>query len=245
MNLRQARGDTVTYKKPGKQTFCDACAEAASQLTEEELNRRAGRDPFCILVERVPPPATLDDGDVVDVVWGAIRAERENRRDGTRTILGLDPSTVATGWAVLHLAGHVETITASGVYAPKSDVAFDDLLVGAYRWLRGAIDAYTPDVLSIETPFYRLNAKTLIRLAGVGAVFRLAARRCGLEVHEVPPARRCTALGLAGNAEKSQVLYTVNAVYGLAIDDHNEADAVAVAAACALALRTEHLRGGM
>jgi crossover junction endodeoxyribonuclease RuvC len=155
-------------------------------------------------------------------------------------ILGLDPSTVASGWALLMVDGNEEGVTAGGVYRchhiPKSDV--DRRLLDAHRWLRGVMDVHSPALLAIETPFFKLNAQTLIGLAQIGAAFRLAATMARIPVLEVPPATRCTALGLAGNASKSQVLATVNAIYNLHLADHNEADAVAVAAAGALQWRS-------
>lgn len=152
-------------------------------------------------------------------------------------ILGLDPSTVATGWAVLALDGYNEGITASGVYEPSPGLAFDDLLMEAYTWCLGVVQVHLPDTLAIETPFFALNAKTLAMLAGLGAVLRLAARLQGMEVHTVAPSERCTALGLSGQASKEQVLHAVNALYNLNLENWNESDAVAVAAAGAQQLR--------
>jgi len=158
-------------------------------------------------------------------------------------ILGIDPSTVATGWCVLAVDGSHEGVAAGGVYTPPKGDA-DARLLDAFRWLRGAVEIHGPDVVAIETPFYRMNARTLVTLAQLGAAFRLAATIEGLPVEPVAPAERCTALGLAGNVDKRQVLYTVNAVYNLSLTDHNEADAVAIAAAAALRRRTETFATG-
>jgi crossover junction endodeoxyribonuclease RuvC len=157
------------------------------------------------------------------------------------TILGIDPSTVCSGWCVFDLDGHVESVRATGTYEPEKGVEFDDLLVGCFHWLQGAADLYQADALAIETPFYKLNARTLIRLAGVGAAFRLAARLLDMDVHEVPPAKRCTALGMPGNASKEQLCRVVNSVYNLNLTCYDESDAVAIAAAVGLELRTAHL----
>lgn len=151
-------------------------------------------------------------------------------------ILGLDPSTVATGWAILDVQDRDEGVTASGIYHPEGS-SLDARLLDAFHWTRGTLEMHEPTMLAIETTFFKMNAQTLISLASIGAAFRLAATAAGIPVVEVAPAQRCKALGLAGNAAKNQVLYTVNAVYNLTLSDHNEADAVAVAAAAALKLR--------
>ena len=161
----------------------------------------------------------------------------------TCNVLGLDPSTVATGWALLAVEGRDEGVVASGVYHPPKG-SLDERLAAAYHWLNGIDVTHDPHVLAIETPFFKLNARTLAVLAGLGAAFRLAATLAGMRVVEITPAGRCTGIGLAGNASKSQVLYTVNAIYGLNLTDHNEADAVAIAAAAAVKLREARLEDG-
>lgn len=158
-------------------------------------------------------------------------------------VLGIDPSTVGTGRALLVADGGRETVTDVGVYAPRGE-DLNARLLSAYEWLQQILAAQAPDVVALETPFFKLNAQTLITLASLGAAYRLAAVRAGLRVLEIQPARRCTAIGLAGNASKSQVLYTVNAIYNLALTDHNMADAVAIAAAGALALRIKSFEEG-
>ena len=159
-------------------------------------------------------------------------------KNDARRILALDPSTVATGWAVLDTYGRQEGVSASGVYHPPKGTV-DERLLAAFNWCAGAIDVHEPQVVAVETPFFKLNARTLTVLASLGAAFRLAAVMVDLPVVEVQPAKRGPALGLAGNATKEQILYVVNAVYNLNLTDHNESDAVAVAAAAALKLRTD------
>lgn len=155
-------------------------------------------------------------------------------------VLGLDPSTVATGWALLCDDGQGEGLAASGVYAPLHS-GLDAIMMESFHWLQGVVEVHDPTLLAIETPFFKVNARTMHVLSSLGAAFRVSATLAGLEVVEVAPAARCTALGLPGNASKCQVLYTVNAVYGLNLSDHNEADAVAIAAAAALRLRLDAL----
>jgi len=158
-------------------------------------------------------------------------------------VLGIDPSTVGTGRALLVAEGSRETVETLGVFAPPG-ANLDEKLDAAFDWMVEVIAFTKPDALAIETPFFKLNAQTMFTLASLGAVYRLAATRAGLPVIEIPPAKRCVAVGLAGNASKDQVRYTVNAVYGLDLTDHNMADAVAIAAAGALQLRMQAMTRG-
>lgn len=155
-------------------------------------------------------------------------------------IIGLDPSTVATGWAVLDIADGQETVAGCGAWAPAGR-DLDQKLASAHNWLHDLIDRYGPSVLGIETPFFKLNAQTMHTLSSLGAAFRLAATLRAVRVVAVTPAGRCTAIGLGGNAEKLQVLYAVNAIFSLDLTNHNISDAVAIAAAAALKLREEIL----
>lgn len=155
-------------------------------------------------------------------------------------ILGLDPSTVATGWAILDIVDGHEHVTTSGVFKPAG-ATLDHKLVAAHNWMQDRIDEVAPGVLGIETPFFKLNADTLRVLASLGAAFRLAAALRGVRVVEITPAQRCTAIGAGGNADKRTVQIYVNAIFNLALTDHNISDAVAIAAAAALKLREESL----
>ena len=161
----------------------------------------------------------------------------------TIRILGIDPSTQATGRAILEVAGREETVGALGVYKPRG-ANLDEKLLDAYEWMQQVIEQLKPDVVAIETPFFKLNAQTMFTLASLGAAYRLAATRAGLRVIEVPPAKRCTAVGMPGNASKAQLLYTINAIYHLHLTDRNIGDSIAIAAAAALQIRTEDIQKG-
>ncbi len=173
------------------------------------------------------------------------------RKGETRSalFLGLDPSTVATGWCLLIVFpgesartgdDSQEGVYASGIFYPREG-DFDRRLLAAHKWIAGLIAVHHPTHLAIETPFFKLNARTMHVLSSLGAAFRLAAVQAGLPVVEVAPQQRCKAIGLPGNAGKSQVLYTINALYNLNLADHNEADAVAIAAAASLEFKQKLL----
>ena len=156
-----------------------------------------------------------------------------NNHQDAYTILGLDPATV-TGWAVLEVDGASQRVTSSGTWGLVGGGAnTDDRILGAYDWLYSRLDPgpWQPDLVAIETPFMGLNAQTLITLAQVGAAYRLAIAQRGIPVVEVAPAQRCAALGIPGNADKSQVLAAVNMIYRLQVKNYDQADAIAVAAA--------------
>jgi Holliday junction resolvasome RuvABC endonuclease subunit len=167
-------------------------------------------------------------------------------------ILALDPAAI-TGWAVLETPEtdrRDERVVASDVFKPKGRT-MAKRLVSAFEWCRGMISSHHADVLVIEIPYLatyhdrqgreRHNVESFRQQCRLDGVYILAAGELEVEVVEVIPAQRLTALGLPGNlcreAAKAQTLLCVNAIYGLDLDDHNAADAVAVGVAAARMLR--------
>lgn len=157
-----------------------------------------------------------------------------------RILIGFDPATRASGWAVLAV-GDQEVIRASGVYrAPGTDRL--GRLAAIYEFVLGLVDQWAPVLVAVETVYHGPNAATTIKLAEVGAMVRLGAHHAGAAVLDVSPAERVQAIGLSGRPGKGEIVDQVNLIYGLTvspISDDNEADAVAIAAAGAVGLRLE------
>lgn len=146
-------------------------------------------------------------------------------------VIGMDPATTVSGWAVLGLGNGAEWVLKAGVFAPGADHGRLGILAELFEWAGQMVSEWRPALVAVETVYHGPNPKTTIRLAEVGAVVRLGALLCGGEVCDVAPADRCRALGLAGNASKAEVLTAVNRIYSCELTDHNAADAVAVASA--------------
>lgn len=173
-----------------------------------------------------------------------VDTERKTAKRADRVIVGFDPATKASGWAILGLDGDRETILKAGTFRP---VGLDRMgaLANLYTWARDLVKLWTPAAVAIETVYHGPNAQTTIRLAEVGAVIRLAVMHAGagiLEVVEVAPAERAKVLGLGGRCTKADIVAAVNLIYGLELSDHNAADAVAIAAQGAAFLRIEGLK---
>lgn len=159
-----------------------------------------------------------------------------------RILIGFDPATRASGWAVLAV-GDQEVIRASGVYrAPGTDRL--GRLAAIYEFVLGLVDQWAPVLVAVETVYHGPNAATTIKLAEVGAMVRLGAHHAGAAVLDVSPAERVQAIGLSGRPGKGEIVDRVNMLYPVypaapPISDDNEADAVAIAAAGAVGLRLE------
>ena len=158
-----------------------------------------------------------------------------------RIVLGLDPATRASGYAVLQ----GDRVLDAGVYvavgAPESGGHRLAQLAEIWRWAVALVCQWQPAVVAVETVHHGPNAHTTIRLAEVGAVVRLAAHHAGRAVVDISPAERGAAIGVGGRFTKADIVRAVNLIYGLDLEDDNAADAVAIAAAGAQYLQREAL----
>lgn len=160
---------------------------------------------------------------------------------GQRVVLGLDPATRASGYAVLQGDRVLEAGVYVAVGAPDSGGHRLAQLAEIWKWAVGLVCQWQPAVVAVETVHHGPNAQTTIRLAEVGAAVRLAAFHAGRAVVDVSPAGRCQAIGAPTSAAKADIVRAVNLIYSLDLKDDNAADAVAIATAGAQYLQREAL----
>lgn len=149
-------------------------------------------------------------------------------------ILGIDPSTVSTGVALLdvdNFSGKVTTIL-YGEVAPKKTDTMQNKLNYIFEDLKELIEEYKPTCISVETPFYSKNVKVLIALGQIRGVILLLAGMFDLEVFEYSPREvKKNATG-NGAAKKEQVTFMVEKILKIdlsqATDDASDALAVAL-----------------
>ena len=139
--------------------------------------------------------------------------------------IGLDLSTVSTGWSVFI----DDKLTRSGKTMPPQveTMIRIKLIVDDLKWL---IDCEKPDKVVIEDVFYGSNyltTKMLNRLAGA-VVYMLLSWRKDLQVIFVTPTQARKCLGMLPKATKRHVVDAVNVKFGreLKLSDNDEADAI-------------------
>jgi len=146
-------------------------------------------------------------------------------------ILGVDPGSRATGWAVIEVEGSRLRLRASGVLRPRGDDRAARL-----AWLHGELRALVvgeaPETAAVESPFTGINARSALALAETRGVVLAVLGEAGLEVAALSPAAVKSAVVGTGRAEKRQVVYMVVRLLGLAKEPPEDAaDAMAVAIA--------------
>lgn len=144
-------------------------------------------------------------------------------------ILGVDPGSRATGWAVVDFTA-APRLVAAGVLRPPPALPFAGRLEFLHRSLGSIVERETPGTAVAERVFAGVNAQSLIALGEARGVLLLALAQAGLPAAEITPAEIKRAIAGSGSAEKEQVRRMVAALLGrrLALD---AADAAAAALA--------------
>jgi crossover junction endodeoxyribonuclease RuvC len=144
-------------------------------------------------------------------------------------VLGIDPGSSATGWALVVATGNRSRLDAAGVIRPRGadrPVRLADL--GAR--LDERIVSLNPDVAAVELAFSGRNPRSGLALAEARGVILATLGRHGLPVRGLTPAAVKSAVVGNGRAEKQQVVFMVVRLLGLTEPPARDAaDAIAVA----------------
>lgn len=145
-------------------------------------------------------------------------------------VLGVDPGTRATGWALVLSEGRRPRLETCGVIRPKgrSHAARLADLDGAFSALLVELE---PACAAVETSFAGRNPKSGLVLAESRGVLLAALGRAGIPVHPYSPAQIKSAMVGHGTAQKDQVAFMVVRLLGL---DSSPASDAADAAGVAL-----------
>ena len=148
-----------------------------------------------------------------------------------RRVLGIDPGTATTGWAVVEEKASREKLIASGaITTPKTD----DLparLDSIYRAISDIIKKYRPKTLAIEELFFAKNVKTALAVGQACGVVLLVAKQNKLQIHEHKPTQIKQAITGYGGSGKRQIQEMIRLRLGMKeiIRPDDAADAVGIA----------------
>ncbi len=137
-------------------------------------------------------------------------------------ILGVDPG-YSLGYAVVNPSG----VVISGVFRPKGKT--HDKLSSIYRFVRNLIAKHSVSLLAIERAFYGKSVPSLVKLSEARGAVLAAAGEFHLDVKEIHPSEAKKWVCGYGSADKEQVIYMVSKIFGVEVESHHEADALALA----------------
>lgn len=148
-----------------------------------------------------------------------------------RIVLGVDPGTLVTGFAVVSRAGDTLQLLDAGTIRNRGGQSMPIRLKRIYDGLQAIIDLHHPDEFAIESAFYGKNAQSALKLGQARGVSILAAVEKELPTTEYSPREVKRAVVGKGAATKEQVQFMVRTLLHLRGDKMalDTSDAIAVA----------------
>ena len=122
-----------------------------------------------------------------------------------KIILGIDPGTNLMGYGLLKVKdGKAQMMTMGVIDLRKFSDGY--LKLGhIFERVTGVIDAFLPDEMAIEAPFFGKNVQSMLKLGRAQGVAIAAAIHHGVPIHEYAPMKIKMALTGNGGASKEQV----------------------------------------
>jgi crossover junction endodeoxyribonuclease RuvC len=120
-------------------------------------------------------------------------------------ILGIDPGTVALGFAVVEIHPKSRRIVEIGVLKLAKLADHADRLATIHRRLTQVIDTHKPAIMAIEAPFFGKNPQSMLKLGRAQGVCMAAAMGQNVPVTEYAPRKIKQSVTGNGNASKEQV----------------------------------------
>lgn len=124
-------------------------------------------------------------------------------------ILGVDPGTLFTGYAVISGIDEKLKLLCADVIKIPAKNKFPMRLKQIYDRLVEVIDFYKPDEFAIETAFYSKNVQSTLKLGHARGVSILAAVNKQVPTTEYSPREVKQSVSGMGNASKEQVRFMV------------------------------------
>jgi len=145
-------------------------------------------------------------------------------------VLGIDPGTRQTGYAVVEATGDVALVVDSGAVSASPRYPFHKRLRIIFDGLVDIVERYRPDEIAVEDVFVKKNVRVALKIGHVRGVALLVAAMHEVPVGEYSPGAIKQAIVGNGSASKEQVKFMVTALLKLVdVPGEDEADALAVA----------------
>ena len=150
-------------------------------------------------------------------------------RPARRRILGIDPGSRNTGYALIDSDGNHSTRVLSGCIR-VGHKSWPDRLGLIFNEVAQLVRGYTPHEMAVEQLIFARDPVAALKLGQARGAIICAALQGGLQVHEYSPKSVKQAVVGTGAAEKSQVQHMVRILLALDTEPtEDEADALALA----------------
>lgn len=128
-------------------------------------------------------------------------------------ILGIDPGTQILGYSLLDTDGPTPKILAMDVLYLKKISDFNLRIRKIFESTVRLIDAFHPDHLAIEAPFFGKNVQSMLKLGRAQGVAIAAAISRDLSITEYEPSVIKQHITGNGNATKQQVATMLDSIF--------------------------------
>lgn len=146
-------------------------------------------------------------------------------------VLGIDPGTALTGYAVLDIQkGKKPILLDTSVVSTSKDAEMHNRLRSLYAGLTNVTKEHSPEIMVVERLFFSRNVKTAISVGQARGVALLVAADAGMSVFEYTALEAKAVLTGYGRAKKLEVQESVRDFFGLdtIIKPDDASDAVAM-----------------
>ena len=146
-------------------------------------------------------------------------------------VLGLDPGTATTGWAVIEEKNGKMSPVAFGHIATSKDLSESARIAEINKDLEKILKKYQPEEAAIEKLFFFKNKKTIISVGQSRGALLLTLEKNRVKIAGYTPLQVKQALTGYGKAEKCQVQLMAKNILNLKVipKPDDVADAIAVA----------------
>ncbi|MDD5489086.1 MAG: crossover junction endodeoxyribonuclease RuvC [Candidatus Moranbacteria bacterium] len=146
-------------------------------------------------------------------------------------VLGIDPGTATTGWAVVEEINKNPRLIACGCVNTSKLNSDAERLVEIGKDISSLIKKYKPEEAAIEDLFFFKNLKTAITVAQARGVILYEIKKNKIPIQNYTPLQVKQALTGYGRAEKKQIQEMVKNILKLRCvpKPDDAADAVAIA----------------
>lgn len=149
-------------------------------------------------------------------------------------ILGIDPGTATTGFAVIKKNGCEVAALDFGVISTQPKVSPEERLLEIFENICELIESHKPDLVAVESLFFFKNQTTAFAVAQARGVVLLSVAKFHIPLVEITPLQVKMAVTGYGRADKKQIQAMVKEIFALKKipkpDDAADALAIAFAA---------------
>lgn len=146
-------------------------------------------------------------------------------------ILGIDPGTLKTGFAILEIVASKIKLVSSGVIKTDPKSLMHERYHTIFKEIREIIKEFRPTILSIETQFVQKNVASAMKISMARGAVLIAAAEQHLEVFEYSPTAAKKAISTNATASKEQIMRMIQSLLNLKepIKSDDQADAICLA----------------